>query len=84
MFSHRGSCHGELAGARARYELQAPTHDGGRQPIRAEYSQLGTNHRPGYGWGKTPAGKGIDPAVDQYLDIWDRLASAVPSYGRSC
>ena len=29
MFSHSGSWHGELAGARARYELQAPTHDGG-------------------------------------------------------
>ena len=45
----------------------------------------GDQSQAGVWMGKdTGRSKGIDPAVDQYLDIWDRLASAVPSYGRSC
>ena len=59
----------------------------GHQPIRGEYCKRGPitgqdtdggSHRPV--WSRS---KGIDPSVDQYLDIWDLVASAVPSYGRS-
>ena len=71
MFSHGGSWHGEMSGARARCGVQCPGH----QPMTGPSA----NQEPGFRGGDQSQGardggcrrpvksRGIDPSMDQYL-----------------